>query len=142
MKKRPRPYPAVRSWRSIMQTLRAVLCVVCFVGLGSLSRAADEDQFSEGTIFNGKRVFLDAKGNKIGEQKWSLKVTERKGNTFKGEITLMGKDEPADYPVEGTAVAKGDGVVKFKSEKGNFNQTFVGKIKKGEIGLEFIGTGA
>jgi hypothetical protein len=104
------------------------------------SHAQNADQFAVGSTYRGSRFFFDNMGKVAGDpQKWSLKVTERKGNTFKGEIIFETREGKVEYPVEGTAPAAGDGAVKFTSEKGLFMQAFAGVIKKGEIGLQFAG---
>jgi hypothetical protein len=120
---------------------RAAMYGLAVLGAPGWCLAQNADQFAVGTAFKGSRWFADARGkiDTKNSQGWSLKVTERNGNGFEGEITLEFKDGPASYPVKGKAPAAGNGAVTFVGEKGLFKQQFKGLIKKGEIGLEFSG---
>jgi hypothetical protein len=123
-----------------MDVLRAVMCGVVMLWASSWCHAQQSDPFAVGSTYRGNRFFFDNMGKVAGDpQKWSLKVTERKGNTFKGEIIFETREGKVEYPVEGTAPAAGDGAVRFAGEKGLFMQAFAGMIKKGEIGLQFAG---
>lgn len=104
------------------------------------------DPFAARSVWEGNRRFEKDNGKlKKGNQSWSLTVTERNGREFKGTITLesnlAGKNVTCD--VAGNAPMEGDGPIHFKTERsGDFQQTFIGKIKNGAVTLDFQGKSA
>jgi hypothetical protein len=104
--------------------------------------ADDADPFAEGAVWSGSRFFRIPKNAKDA-QTWTLKVTQRTGNKFKGEVTLFrGKGRDETYKVEGTATSKNGGPVRFSSEKkGFFQQHFHGKLNNNQFAGVFVGFG-
>ena len=96
------------------------------------------DPFCVGAVWTGRRTV-----NGTIKQDWQFKVTERKGEAFKGEIEFNRPDGTIDtYKVEGNAPAKGDGSMSFQAVKtGFFHQSFTGKVSGGQIALAFSGKG-
>lgn len=117
-----------------------VMCVT-LVSVGGLSAAPVKDPFPVGAVWEGTRAF---KGQEGVSQEWSLKITDRKGQDFKGEITLSTPNGPMTCPVSGsTQVPSGfAGKLTFQSErKGQFRQSFEGTYRTDEVRVLFHGTG-
>ncbi len=103
------------------------------------ANVADKDLFAEGNSFGGEQVLRDARGKIVNRVKWALQIAERKGTAFKGILTFPAGNY--EYEVTGTAPVSAGGVVKFNGEKGLSNLRIIGKLKDGEVGVEFAGRG-
>lgn len=121
-----------------MHSSRAPL-IRSLVALLLLSAAlpALADPFSPGSVWQGTRHFKAHRGL----QDWSLTITERNGESFKGVARVKPDKHPSfQVGVTGTAAVTGNGPVRFKTEeKGGFEQWFHGKVKNGAMELEFKG---
>lgn len=111
-------------------------------------RKADKDAkdpFAAGTIWNGTRYYTHKPGKTSPPQDWQLVITERAGNSFKGEvkyIAIFTDKKPVSYDVKGKAPAKGNGRITFKSvQRGARDHQYKGFLSNGQISLEFSGTG-
>jgi hypothetical protein len=97
----------------------------------------------EGTRFiSGARPAAKKKAPSNSGQKWSLVVTERNGERFKGRIQFVSPDEQSQQlEVSGSAPTKANGRIVFKTVAiGVLQQSFEGVLKGNQVSLTWEGT--
>jgi hypothetical protein len=119
---------------------------------GGAKKPADEpavadDAFASGTVFEGRRQYTSLAAS---VQAVRLEITERKGTSFQGKLTIQNIDDKTKQVdeastrvvnVKGQAPITGKGNVQFKTERsGKFEQSFTGKLNSGTFGFNFSGT--
>lgn len=122
--------------------MRTVLSMaVALVLAGGISAfAADDakDLFSAGSVWTGDVPV----GGKEGTGKAILTISERVGESFKGEFAVHGPaGKVTGFEVGGTATAKASGAVIFATEKQGVAQLKMrGKLTDNAVNLVFVGT--
>ncbi|MCO6459669.1 MAG: hypothetical protein J5I93_30520 [Pirellulaceae bacterium] len=108
------------------------------------SARSESDLFQAGMRWEGTRFLAGQKGRPRDEgQNWSLVVTQRDGERFKGQIQFVSRDKQTQQlEVSGSAPTKTNGRVVFKTDAiGVLQQSFDGVLKGNQISLTWEGTG-
>jgi hypothetical protein len=123
--------------RTMTMGIARLLLTSCFVLVLVPFAFAADDPFAEGSTWSGERY--NAKSSVIST--WELRIIKRDGSRFEGEITIIRGKKSSAYKVTGKASNRAEGDVTMTNVKtGFFEQTFTGKLKKGEILFVCVGT--
>lgn len=124
-----------------MKTYVAIcLLMICALPLAIADNKTDGDPFAEGSKWEGTRIFGK---NGTNKQKWNLTISKRTGREFEGVLTIPVSGDGNEFKVDikGNGTVKGDGPVKFLTQKkGAFQQAFTGKLISGTINGSFTGS--
>lgn len=100
------------------------------------SAATDSDPFQVGVVWAGQ---AKTAGNTA---RWAISIAERNGNKLSGVVAVVGPEgNKNEFPVSGTAPAKGNGLVILESPLRGRAKIFLrGRLINGEIALAFSRT--